>query len=52
MQGIKKYLLLLLGVLAGKSPFLQPYVDPLQVRFTNGFRNNNSTERGTPLTHL
>ena len=52
MQRIKKYLLILLGVLAGKSSFLQPYVDPLQVRFTNGFRNNNSTERGTPFTHL
>ena len=52
MLRINKYLLLLLGMLAGKFSFLQPYVDPLQVRFTNGVRNNSSTERGTPFTHL
>jgi len=52
MLRISTYLLLLLGMLAGKSSFLQPYVDPVQVRFTNGFRSNNSAERGTPFTHI
>lgn len=44
--------LLWMGLLYSGSVFSQPYVDPLQIRFTMGDRDDKTLERGTPFLHL
>lgn len=48
----KKYIILLLCTLVSYTVISQPYIDPLQVRYTMGLKDNSSIQRGTPFTHL
>ena len=52
MKPLYKILLSLPAQLLIVFSYTQPYVDPLQVRYTIGDRDNKTSERGTPFTHL
>ncbi len=47
---MKKQILFIVTYLIAVSAFSQPYVDPLNIRYTNTFRNNNKS--ATPFTHI
>jgi hypothetical protein len=47
---MKKKLLLLVSLTVAVSTMAQPYVDPMNIRYTKAF--SNGAKNGTPFSHL